>query len=383
MLRACAIDFGENWDTYLPKRSKLAPRYVARFEIVEQIGPVAYRLRLPQEVSGIHDMFYMSNLKKYLADTNLHVPLDEINIDNDLRFVEEPIEIIDRERHCKRQSDQGSQLFGMPSALGDQPLLQPTSRNDVNRDSNSNSQQFRRVIHSVDSDALSNRPLDLGTEQPVVPVSMGSVDVLFSMNTQSHIILESAMSGHTLDRQARASRPTNLCHNIDGVGPCHNIDDVGLIVSSRKVCVCKLDLESLRGHKNEVLQTPCHNNDGVSSTVVSKRHCDQPLLQTTSRNDVNRDSNSNSQQFRRVIHGVDSDTLSNRPLDLGTEQPVVPVSMGSIDALFSMNTQSHIILESATSGHTLDRQARASGPTSDYKYIRSCSYSCQYCEALF
>ncbi|GKD52434.1 putative reverse transcriptase domain-containing protein, partial [Tanacetum coccineum] len=58
------------------KRSKLAPRYVGPFEIVERISPVAYRLRLPQELSGIHDMFHVSNLKKCLADTNLHVPLD-------------------------------------------------------------------------------------------------------------------------------------------------------------------------------------------------------------------------------------------------------------------------------------------------------------------
>nr|GEV79029.1 helitron helicase-like domain-containing protein [Tanacetum cinerariifolium] len=105
-------------------------------------------------------------------------------------------------------------------------------------------------------------------------------------------------------------------------------------------------------------------------------------IKPTSGNDVNRDSNSNSQQYRCVIHGVDSDTPSNRPLDLGTEEPVVPVSTGSVDALSSMNTRSHIRLESATSGHTLDRQAR-SGPTSDYKYIGSCSYSCQYYGALF
>ncbi|GKF19537.1 hypothetical protein Tco_0068175 [Tanacetum coccineum] len=57
----------------------------------------AYRLRLPEELSSVHDTFHVSNLKKYLADANLHVPLDEIKVDKTLRFVEEPIEIIDRE----------------------------------------------------------------------------------------------------------------------------------------------------------------------------------------------------------------------------------------------------------------------------------------------
>nr|GEX93798.1 putative reverse transcriptase domain-containing protein [Tanacetum cinerariifolium] len=79
------------------KRSKLSPRYVGPFEIVERIGPVAYRLRLPQELVGVHDTFHVSNLKKCLADVNFHVPLDKVKVDNKLHFVEEPIEILDRE----------------------------------------------------------------------------------------------------------------------------------------------------------------------------------------------------------------------------------------------------------------------------------------------
>ncbi|GKE94900.1 hypothetical protein Tco_1579755, partial [Tanacetum coccineum] len=79
------------------KRGKLAPRYVGPFEILKRIGPVAYRLRLPEELSSVHDTFHVSNLKKCLADANLHVPLNEIKIDKTLRFVEEPVEIMDRE----------------------------------------------------------------------------------------------------------------------------------------------------------------------------------------------------------------------------------------------------------------------------------------------
>nr|GEY89298.1 retrotransposon protein, putative, Ty3-gypsy subclass [Tanacetum cinerariifolium] len=78
------------------KRSKLSPRNVGPFEIFEQIGPVAYRLRLPQELVGVHDTFYVSNLKKCPADVNLHVPLDEVKVDDKLHFVEEPMEILDR-----------------------------------------------------------------------------------------------------------------------------------------------------------------------------------------------------------------------------------------------------------------------------------------------
>ncbi|GJZ38004.1 putative reverse transcriptase domain-containing protein [Tanacetum coccineum] len=74
------------------KEGKLAPRYVGPFEILERVSPVAYRLRLPEELSSVHDTFHMSNLKKCLADANLHVPLYEIKVDKTLHFVEEPVE---------------------------------------------------------------------------------------------------------------------------------------------------------------------------------------------------------------------------------------------------------------------------------------------------
>nr|GEX54750.1 putative reverse transcriptase domain-containing protein [Tanacetum cinerariifolium] len=79
------------------KKGKLASRYVGPFEILERIRPVAYRLRLPEELSSVHDIFHVSNLKKCLADANLHVPLKEIKIDKNLHFVEEHVEIMDRE----------------------------------------------------------------------------------------------------------------------------------------------------------------------------------------------------------------------------------------------------------------------------------------------
>ncbi|GJY92689.1 hypothetical protein Tco_0508471 [Tanacetum coccineum] len=79
------------------KKGKLAPRYVGPFEILERIGLIAYRLRLHEELSSVHDTFHVSNLKKCLVDANLHVPLDEIKVDKTLRFVVEPVEIMDQE----------------------------------------------------------------------------------------------------------------------------------------------------------------------------------------------------------------------------------------------------------------------------------------------
>ncbi|GKB56192.1 putative reverse transcriptase domain-containing protein, partial [Tanacetum coccineum] len=79
------------------KKGKLAPRFVGPFEITERIGPVAYRLRLPEELNGFHDTFHVLNLKKCLADLILQVHLDEIQVDAKLNFMEEPVEILERE----------------------------------------------------------------------------------------------------------------------------------------------------------------------------------------------------------------------------------------------------------------------------------------------
>ncbi|GJR46584.1 putative reverse transcriptase domain-containing protein [Tanacetum coccineum] len=79
------------------KRGKLNPRYIGPFRIIERIGPVAYRLELPQELSRVHNVFHVCNLKKCLSDDTLVIPLEEIQLDDKLNFVEEPVEIMDRE----------------------------------------------------------------------------------------------------------------------------------------------------------------------------------------------------------------------------------------------------------------------------------------------
>ncbi|GJY13104.1 putative reverse transcriptase domain-containing protein [Tanacetum coccineum] len=120
MLRACFLDFGgkvgegqligpELVQETAEKISQIKDRLKAardhqksyadkrRKPLEFSVGLVAYRLRLPKELNGVHDMFYVSNLKKCLADPTLQVPLGEIQVDAKLNFVEEPVEILERE----------------------------------------------------------------------------------------------------------------------------------------------------------------------------------------------------------------------------------------------------------------------------------------------
>ncbi|GKB61860.1 hypothetical protein Tco_0918046, partial [Tanacetum coccineum] len=79
------------------EEGKLAPRFVGPFAIIEKVGLVAYQLNLPKELNGVHDTFHVSNLKKCLSYPTLQVSLDEIRVDAMLNFVEEPMEILERE----------------------------------------------------------------------------------------------------------------------------------------------------------------------------------------------------------------------------------------------------------------------------------------------
>ncbi|GJW06009.1 putative reverse transcriptase domain-containing protein [Tanacetum coccineum] len=147
MLRACVINFGSSWDRHLPlvefsynnsyhisikaapyealyirkcrspicwsevllkvspwkgtvcfgKRGKLTPRYIGPFKILARVGLVAYTLELPEELKGIHNTFHVSNLIKCLAEGDIVILIDEIQLDDKFYMIEEPVEVVDRE----------------------------------------------------------------------------------------------------------------------------------------------------------------------------------------------------------------------------------------------------------------------------------------------
>ena len=89
---------------WVGKKVKLSPRFIGPFEIQERVGLVAYKLDLPLELSALHDTFHVSNLKKSLSMETVVLPLEEVQINEQLRITEEPIEILDQEVKQLRRS---------------------------------------------------------------------------------------------------------------------------------------------------------------------------------------------------------------------------------------------------------------------------------------
>ncbi|GJV22469.1 putative reverse transcriptase domain-containing protein, partial [Tanacetum coccineum] len=157
MLRACVIDFGNGLERHLPliefsynnsyhTSIKAAPfealygsardrqksyanvrRKPLEFQVGDQVmlkvlakvGTIAYKLELPQHLSRVHSTFHISNLKKCLSNEPLTIPLDEIHIDDKLYFVEEPVEIMDREVKLVISSDNISSAVTYTSISSD------------------------------------------------------------------------------------------------------------------------------------------------------------------------------------------------------------------------------------------------------------------------
>ncbi|GJX97841.1 putative reverse transcriptase domain-containing protein [Tanacetum coccineum] len=86
------------------KQGKLNPRYIKPFKILDKVGTLVYRLELPKQLSRVHSTFHVSNLKKCFVDKPLAIPLDEIQIDDNLNLIEEPDEIKNQEVKRLKQS---------------------------------------------------------------------------------------------------------------------------------------------------------------------------------------------------------------------------------------------------------------------------------------
>ena len=79
------------------KKGKLSPRFIGPYEVIEKVGPVAYRLALPPELEKIHNVFHVSMLKRYKSDPSHVVSSETIELRPDLTYEEDPIEILTRE----------------------------------------------------------------------------------------------------------------------------------------------------------------------------------------------------------------------------------------------------------------------------------------------
>ncbi|KAK4713718.1 hypothetical protein R3W88_019625 [Solanum pinnatisectum] len=79
------------------KKGKLSPRYISLFEILDCVGPVAYRFALPPSLSRVHPVFHMFMLKKYHGDEDYIIKWDSVLLDKDLQYEEEPVAILDRD----------------------------------------------------------------------------------------------------------------------------------------------------------------------------------------------------------------------------------------------------------------------------------------------
>ena len=80
----------------MEKKGKLSPRFIGPYEVIEKVGPVAYRLALPPELEKIHSVFHVSMLRRYRSDPSHVISSETIEFRPDLIYEEEPVEILAR-----------------------------------------------------------------------------------------------------------------------------------------------------------------------------------------------------------------------------------------------------------------------------------------------
>jgi len=83
-------------------KGKLSPRYIGPFQILERKGEVAYQLELPERLSDVHDVFHVSQLKKCLRVPEEQLPLEELNVQDDLTYSEHPVKILETSQRITR-----------------------------------------------------------------------------------------------------------------------------------------------------------------------------------------------------------------------------------------------------------------------------------------
>jgi hypothetical protein len=84
-------------------KGKLSPRYIGPFKILARVGKLAYRLELPESMKGVHNVFYVSMLRKYFRDPERQITLEPVTIEQDLTFEARPVRILEEADRVMRR----------------------------------------------------------------------------------------------------------------------------------------------------------------------------------------------------------------------------------------------------------------------------------------
>ncbi|KAA0043069.1 pol protein [Cucumis melo var. makuwa] len=161
---------------HFEKKGKLSPRFVGPFEILERIGPVAYRLALPPSLSTVHDVFHVSMLRKYVSDPSHVVDYEPLEIDENLSYTEQPVEVLAREARDPPSSISSSSSSRRRCQF---PVLLPLRPSPDDCCQTSSPLLLRRVsVSVVEVVSFNVRPPRLPTISDLLsvdPLSVGSI----------------------------------------------------------------------------------------------------------------------------------------------------------------------------------------------------------------